>query len=274
MTGADLFRIQAKKKYPSDYDRLVEVGEEEQERQARPALKKKVKSMKKYDAVILGFPIWWDDAPMAVYTFLESHNLSGKTILPFCTSGGSDISESVKHIRRVCKTASVKKGLTANGVSNKKIKNWLTKSGLSVKEEVSVQLRIGTTNVTKKTYAMQVGTTKTLKAAASKKISFVKYTSSNAKVASVNRKGDVKAKKAGTAKIMAAVKTKQGKKSVWMKVKVSSPEQKPVPTPNPAPAPDPTPIPGPTPNPDPTPTPGRHQPRIRRQRLTRRPPRM
>lgn len=55
MTGATLFRIQTKKKYPSDYDELVEMGEEEQERQARPALKKKMKSMKNYDTVILGY---------------------------------------------------------------------------------------------------------------------------------------------------------------------------------------------------------------------------
>jgi Hydrolases of the alpha/beta superfamily len=146
LTGATLFRIQTKKKYPSNYDKLVKTGEKEQERQARPALKKKVKSMSSYDTVILGFPIWWDDAPMAVYTFLESHNLSGKTVLPFCTSGGSDISASVKHIRRVCKKSTVKKGLTANDVSNKKISSWLKKNRVSVKEQISVQLQIGKTN--------------------------------------------------------------------------------------------------------------------------------
>lgn len=258
MTGATLFHIQTKKKYPSNYDKLVEVGEKEQEQQARPALKKKVKSIKSYDTVILGFPIWWDDAPMAVYTFLESHNLSGKKILPFCTSGGSDISESVKHIRRVCKKSTVKKGLTANDVSNKKIGSWLTKNGVSVKEEISVQLQIGKTKVTKKTYAMKAGTTKTVKATASKKISSVKYTSSNTKVASVSRKGVVKAKKTGTAKITVTVKTKQGSKSVWMKVKVNAakpaqnPNPKPIPdqTPTPAPEPEPTPDPAPEPTPD------------------------
>ena len=255
MTGATLFRIQTRKKYPSNYDKLVEVGEEEQERQARPALKKKVKSMKSYDTVILGFPIWWDDAPMAVYTFLESYNLSGKTILPFCTSGGSDISESVRHLRRVCKKSTVKRGLTANDVSDKRISNWLVKNGVSVKEEISVQLQIGKTKVTKKTYSMETGTTKTVKATSSKKISSVKYTSSNTKVASVSRKGVIRAKKAGTAKITAAVRTKQGNKSVWMKVKVNAVQ--PAPGSNPAPNPDPTPTPDPdpTPSPDPTPTP-------------------
>lgn len=257
LTGATLFRIQTKKKYPSNYDKLVKTGEKEQERQARPALKKKVKSMSSYDTVILGFPIWWDDAPMAVYTFLESHNLSGKTVLPFCTSGGSDISASVKHIRRVCKKSTVKKGLTANDVSNKKISTWLKKNGVSVKEEISVQLQIGKTNVTKKTFPMRAGITRTIKATASKKINTVKYTSSNTKVATVSKKGAIKAQKAGTAKITALVKTKQGSKSVWMKVKVSAVKPTPNPTPEPSPTPDPTPnpTPGPSPTPDPMPEP-------------------
>lgn len=133
MTGADIYRIQTKKKYPSDYDELVDLGEKEQEEDARPELKKKLKSIKKYDTIILGYPIWWGDAPMAVYTFLESYNLSGKKIVPFCTSGGSEISESMGHIRKTCKGASVKKGLTANEVSNRRLKKWLEKSGVKVK---------------------------------------------------------------------------------------------------------------------------------------------
>ena len=267
MTGATLFRIQTKKKYPSNYDKLVDMGQKEQEKQARPALKKKVKSIRKYDTIILGFPIWWDDAPMAVYTFLESHDLSGKDIVPFCTSGGSDISESVRHIRRACKASAVKKGLTANDVSNKRIRNWLEKNGVSVKEEISVQLQIGRTKITKKTYSMKEGTTKTLKVVSSKKISSVKYASSNAKVAAVSKKGMIRAKKAGTAKITAAVKTRQGSKTVWMKVKVNAaapmptpaptptPDPTPTPEPNPMPEPDPIPIPDPVPDPTPDPTP-------------------
>ena len=106
---------------------------------------------------------------------------------------------------------------------------------------------------------METGTTKTVKATSSKKISSVKYTSSNTKVASVSRKGVIRANKAGTAKITAAVRTKQGNKSVWMKVKVNAvqpaPGSNPVPDPTPSPDPTPTPDPDPTPSPDPTPTP-------------------
>ena len=65
---------------------------------------------------------------MAVYSFLESYDLSGKTIVPFCTSGGTGIGGSVKHIKKVCKGAKVKKGLTANDVSDKKIRKWLKKN--------------------------------------------------------------------------------------------------------------------------------------------------
>lgn len=229
MTGADLFRIQTKKKYTSNYDKLVDIGLKEQKKNARPALKSKVKSIKQYDTIIIGYPIWWDDAPMAIYSFLESYNLSGKTILPFCTSGGSDISASVKHIKKVCKKSVVKTGLTANDVSDKKISNWLKKNKVTVKEEISVKLLIGKTNVTSKTYNMKTGTSKTLKTSSNEKISSISYTSSNPKAVSVSKKGVIKAKKSGTSKITVAVKTKQGSKKVWMKVKASA--SKPTPTP-------------------------------------------
>lgn len=128
MTGGTMFRIQTKKKYPSNYDKMLDTAQKEQDEKSRPALKKKVKSIKKYDFVIIGYPLWWGDAPMAVYSFLESHNLLGKTIISFCTSGGTGIGGSVKNIKKVCKGAKVKKGLTANDVSDKKIKKWLKKN--------------------------------------------------------------------------------------------------------------------------------------------------
>ena len=128
MTGGTLFQIQTKKKYPSNYDKMLNTAQKEQDEKARPALKKKVKSMKKYDIILAGYPIWWGDAPMAVYSFLESYDLSGKTIIPFCTSGGTGIGGSVKNIKKVCKDAKVKTGLTANDASDKKIRKWLEKN--------------------------------------------------------------------------------------------------------------------------------------------------
>ncbi|MDE6760119.1 MAG: flavodoxin [Lachnospiraceae bacterium] len=128
MTGGTLFRIQTKKKYPSSYDKMLNTAQKEQDEKVRPALKKRVKSMKKYDTILIGYPVWWGDAPMAVYSFLESYDLSGKTIIPFCTSGGTGIGDSVKNIKKVCKGAKVKTGLTANSVSDKRIREWLKKN--------------------------------------------------------------------------------------------------------------------------------------------------
>ena len=128
MTGGTLFRIQTKKKYPSSYDKMLNTAQKEQDEKVRPAIKKRVKSMKKYDTILIGYPVWWGDAPMAVYSFLESYDLSGKTIIPFCTSGGTGIGDSVKNIKKVCKGAKVKTGLTANSVSDKRIREWLKKN--------------------------------------------------------------------------------------------------------------------------------------------------
>ncbi|MDE6851730.1 MAG: NAD(P)H-dependent oxidoreductase [Lachnospiraceae bacterium] len=128
VTDGTLFRIQTKKKYPSNYDIMLNTAQKEQDEKARPALKKKVKSMKKYDIILIGYPIWWGDAPMAVYSFLESYDLAGKTIIPFCTSGGTGIGGSVKNIKKICKNAKVKTGLTANDASDKKIRKWLKKN--------------------------------------------------------------------------------------------------------------------------------------------------
>ncbi len=72
---------------------------EQHDPDARPAISNRVSNMEQYDVVFLGYPIWNNDAPRIIYTFLESENLNGKTIVPFCTSGGSGIANSVSNIR-------------------------------------------------------------------------------------------------------------------------------------------------------------------------------
>ena len=69
--------------------------------------------------------IWWHTAPMAIHTFLESYNLSGKTIIPFCTSGGSDIEESMEAIKTLCPNSNILKGLTVDD-----IEPWLKQLGV------------------------------------------------------------------------------------------------------------------------------------------------
>jgi len=87
--GGDIFEIQTVDPYPSDYDKVVEIAKQEQKSAYRPAIKTKVESMDSYSTVFIGYPNWWGTIPMAVFTFLEGNDFSGKTIVPFCTHEGS-----------------------------------------------------------------------------------------------------------------------------------------------------------------------------------------
>ena len=91
--NADLFRIEPEEPY-TDADlnynnKNCRANREMQDAACRPALAATVESMAQYDTVLLAFPIWWGQAPRIIETFIESHDLSGKTVLAFCTSGGS-----------------------------------------------------------------------------------------------------------------------------------------------------------------------------------------
>ena len=90
----------------------------------RPKIKGSVKNIEDYDVIFLGYPIWWNKEPMIIRTFLESHNLKGKKIVPFCTSGGSGISGSMKGIKASAKGAKVVKGKDLTDASSKSVKNW------------------------------------------------------------------------------------------------------------------------------------------------------
>ena len=89
-TGADSFEILPKTdNYPTTYKELTDVAKEEQNQNARPAIKDTVLNLEQYDTIYLGYPIWWGDLPMICYTFLESYDFSGKKSVLFATSGGS-----------------------------------------------------------------------------------------------------------------------------------------------------------------------------------------
>lgn len=132
-TGADLFSVVTEKKYPANYNDTVAVGKEEQAAGARPALSSKLEGLADYDTVFLGYPNWWGDMPMAMYTFLDAYDLSGKTILPFATSGGSGLSRTVSAIRNAEPGADVKEGLAVYQTDVEKaepvIAGWLSKNG-------------------------------------------------------------------------------------------------------------------------------------------------
>lgn len=91
-TGADIFEIEAVNAYPEVHSELLDVSRQEMSDNARPEIVGTVDNMEDYDIVFVGFPNWWGDMPMIVYNFLESYDFSGKTVIPFCTHGGSGLS--------------------------------------------------------------------------------------------------------------------------------------------------------------------------------------
>lgn len=107
-TGADIFRIEPKTPYPTNHATLVDMAEEEQDNNARPELAANVENIAQYDAIFIGYPTWWSDMPMILYSFLESHDLSGKTIIPFNTHGGSGFSNTINTIVELQPNATVK----------------------------------------------------------------------------------------------------------------------------------------------------------------------
>jgi flavodoxin len=132
MTGADTFRIQTGKAYPADYREATDMAKLELHQKARPELSAHVDNMDDYSVIFLGYPNWWGTMPMAVFSFLEEHELSGKTIIPFCTHEGSGLGHSESDIKQICPDAKVLTGLSIRGGSVHKAENeiaaWLRKS--------------------------------------------------------------------------------------------------------------------------------------------------
>ncbi|MDE6936299.1 MAG: DUF4405 domain-containing protein, partial [Oscillospiraceae bacterium] len=106
---------QALTPYPETYDGLLEVSCQEEAADTHPEIAGTVENMEDYDVVFLGYPNWWGDMPMIVYGFLESYDFSGKTIVPFCTHGGSGLSNTPQHIADTCPNATVADGLSVRG---------------------------------------------------------------------------------------------------------------------------------------------------------------
>ncbi len=130
ITGGDLFEIDTIKTYPEDYTETTRVATVEKRNNARPELISIVDQMDMYDVIYLGYPNWWGTFPMAVFTFLESYDFSGKTIIPFCTHEGSELGNSEHDIRKLCPNSNVLPGIAIRGGNVKgagdKIKSWLS----------------------------------------------------------------------------------------------------------------------------------------------------
>lgn len=106
-TGGDLLRIETVDQYPLDHETLVDQAADEQDQEARPELASQIENVDQYDTILLGYPNWWGDMPMPLYTFLEENDFAGKTIIPFTVHGGSDFSDTVDTIAQLQPDAQV-----------------------------------------------------------------------------------------------------------------------------------------------------------------------
>lgn len=133
-TKGDLFAIQTEKKYPTPHKALIDEAKREAEAGEHPKITSHIKNLKNYDVIFVGYPNWWYDMPMVIYSFFDEYDFKGKTVIPFVTHGGSRFSESVETIKNLEKEANVIEGPSVSGrnvpSAEKSIKNWIEKHGL------------------------------------------------------------------------------------------------------------------------------------------------
>ena len=110
--GGDLFPIETVQEYPGTHDALLEFAYNEMQEDARPELATQIENFDSYDTVFLGYPNWNADLPMPLYTFLESYDFSGKTIIPFCTSASDPIDNSLHIFQELAPDAVIEEGFT------------------------------------------------------------------------------------------------------------------------------------------------------------------
>ena len=131
IVSGDLHKIQPEKNYTSTdlnwRDKSSRSSVEMDDPTSRPAIIDDLKNLTEYDTVYLGFPIWWNQAPRLINTFLEKYDLSGKTVIPFATSGSSNISNAESELRKAYPDVNWQKGKLMNGATEEDIKNWTKK---------------------------------------------------------------------------------------------------------------------------------------------------
>lgn len=132
--GADSFHIETVKPYPADYDDCCDAAKQELADKARPEIQGVIENMEQYDIVFLGYPIWWGDMPMAVYTFMDSYDFSDKVVIPFNTHEGSSDSGTYSAIGSYLPNAQVLDGMAIRARrrrSSALIHNSLSGNGLT-----------------------------------------------------------------------------------------------------------------------------------------------
>lgn len=133
VTGGELYTITPAKSYTSadlDWnDKQSRSSVEMNDPKSRPAIKGKKENIADYDVIFIGYPIWWDLAPRVINTFIESHNLKGKTVIPFATSGGSTLAGSAAALKRSYPSLNWKEGRLLNRTDERTIREWVNKLG-------------------------------------------------------------------------------------------------------------------------------------------------
>ncbi len=133
-TGADLFEIELVHPYSEDYDTVLDEAQRDQNEQARPEIKNHVENMDQYSTIILGYPNWWASIPMPIASFLEEYDLSGKTIVPFCSHGGGRFGQSLTAIAKLAPDATMGEGIAVSYSGDSglpdDITKWLEKNGV------------------------------------------------------------------------------------------------------------------------------------------------
>lgn len=128
-TSGDIFPILVADKYPESYDETVDRGRDEKNQNTRPRLVTHIENFNDYDTFFIGYPNWWSDMPMALYSFFDEYDFSGKTIIPFVTSGGSGFSNTINHIKSLEPNANVLDGLNISGRrvqgAEERVEEWL-----------------------------------------------------------------------------------------------------------------------------------------------------
>ena len=138
-TGADLFFIEPVVPYPEDYDTMLTVATQEKNDDVRPEYIGDVEQWEQYDTVFIGYPIWWGGIPNIIYSFLEFHDFTGKTVIPFNTHEGSGQAGTQQDIESRLPGITVLQGLAVSGSkaqndaegTTQDVQDWLSKLGLT-----------------------------------------------------------------------------------------------------------------------------------------------
>lgn len=142
---SDIFEIVPTQEYTSadiDYNSDCRANREQNDENARPEIKSAISDISQYDTIVLGYPIWWGQAPKILYTFVESYDLSNKTILPFCTSGSSPIGSSATNLAKSAPNAKWLEGKRFSSSADKEeMGSWLDRN--LQKEEGVENMKLG-----------------------------------------------------------------------------------------------------------------------------------